>query len=132
LGLRKILWHKGFDDAQLGIFAKRAHVIFQEARDVVWGHVNGVLVSDGRSVTASGFATFGTVRYFLAADTGLVSLDFTIEAFVFIHKLLLFGIRMCLSHSIGVDVHGVSSLGSGSWSGSSVSSILVVFPLVWL
>jgi len=107
-------------------------VIFQETGDVVWGHVNGVLISNGRSVTASGFATFGTVRYFLAADTGLVSLNFTIETFVFIHKLLLFGVGMCLSHSIGVDVHGISSLGGGAWSRSSVSSVLVVFPLAWL
>ena len=107
-------------------------MVFQETRDVVWGHVNGILVSDGRSVTASGSAIFGTVRYFLAADTGLVSLNFRIETFVFIHKLLLFGVGVGLSHSIGVNVHGISSLGGGVWSGSSVSSVLVVFPLAWL
>jgi len=61
-----------------------------------------------------------------------VSFDFTIEIFVFIHKLFLFGVRMCLSHSIGVDIHGMSSLRGSMWSGSFVSSILVTFPLVLL
>jgi len=59
-----------------------------------------------------------------------MSFDFAVEAFVFFYKLLLFGIRMCLSHSVGINVYGISSLGSGTWSGSSVSSMLVGFPLV--
>ena len=107
-------------------------MVFQEVGDVVWGHVNGVLVPNSGIVAFSGSATFGAVCYFLATDTSLMSFDFAVEAFVFIHELLLFGVRMCLSHSVGIDVHSVSSLGGSAWSGSPVSSILVVFPLVWL
>ena len=107
-------------------------MVFQETRDVIWGHINGVMVPNSRCVTISSFATFGTVRYFLATDAGLVSFDFAIETFVFVHELLLFGVGMCLSHSVGVNVHGISSLRGGVWSRSSVSSGLVVSPLVWL
>jgi len=107
-------------------------MVFQETGDVIWGHVNGVLVPNSGIVAFSGSATFGAVRYFLATDASLMSFDFAVEAFVFVHELLLFGIRMCLSHSIGIDIHGVSSLGGGVWSRSFVSSVLVVFPLVWL
>jgi len=107
-------------------------MVFQETRDVVWGHINGILTSNGRCVAISGFATFGTVCYFLVTDAGLMSFDFAIEAFVVFHELLLFGIGVCLSHSVGVNVHGISSLEGGAWSGSFVSSVLIVFPLVWL
>ena len=105
-------------------------MVIQETGDVVWGHINGVLASNSRGVTVSGFAIFGTVCYFLVTDMGLMSFDFVIEAFVIFHELLLFGIRMCLPHSVGVDVHSMSSLGGGVWSRSSVSSILVVSSLV--
>jgi len=73
----------------------------QETGDVIWGHIDRTLASGGGIVAVSGFATFGTVRYFLVTDTGLVSSDFAIETLVFIHKLFLFGIRMHLSHSTG-------------------------------
>ena len=132
IGLRKILWHKRFDDAQLGIFVKQAHVVFQETGDVVWGHINGVLVPNGGIVAFSGSTIFGAVRYFLATDASLMSFDFAVKAFVFVHELLLFSIGVRLSHSVGVNVHSVSSLGSGSWSRRSVSSVLVGFSLVWL
>jgi len=106
-------------------------VFHQETGDVIWGHINGTLALNSRSVVISGFATFGMVRYFLATDAGLMSSDFAIEAFVFLHELLLFVIGVCLSHPVGINVHGIASLGGGAWSGSSVSSMLVVFPLVW-
>jgi len=58
-----------------------------------------------------------------------MSSDFTVETFVFIHELFLFSVGMSLSHPTGINVHGVSSLRGGAWSGSSVSSVLVAFSL---
>ena len=106
-------------------------MVFQETGDVVWGHINGVLVPNSRIVTFSGSATFGAVHYFLATDTSLMPFDFAVKAFVFVHELLLFGVGMCLPHSVSIDVHSISSLRGGTWSGSSVSSVLVGFSLVW-
>jgi len=106
-------------------------MIFQETGDIIWGHINGVLASNSRGVVTSDFATSGMVRHFLATDTGLVSFNFAIETLVFLYKLFLFGVGMCLSHSVGINVHGISPLEGRAWSRSSVSSILVIFPLVW-
>jgi len=103
-------------------------MIFQETRDVIWGHIDGVLSPSSRGVVASSFATFGTVCHFLATDAGLMSSVFAVEALIFLYKLLLFGIGMHLSHSVSVNIYGISSLGGGAWSGSFVSSILVFFP----
>jgi len=86
LGLGKILWHKGFDDAQLGIFIKQPHVFFQESRDVIRGHIDGFLALDSRIFVASGFADSSMVCQFLVTNLGLVSFYFAIETFVFLHE----------------------------------------------
>jgi len=86
----------------------------QEAGDVVWGHINGTLASNSGGVTVSSFATFGSVRYFLATDAGLMSFDLAIETFVFVHELFLLSIGMHLSHSSSINVHGMSSLEGGA------------------
>jgi len=103
----------------------------QEAGDVVWGHINGALALNSGVVAISGFTIFGTIHYFLVTDVGLMSSNFAIETLVFVHKLFLFSIRVCLSHSAGINIHGMSSLRGGAWSGSSVSSVLIASPLVW-
>ena len=125
--MRKILWHKRFDNAQLGIFVKRAHVVLQETGDIVWGHVRGFL---GRNALSGPgvLAAPGTVCLFLATIAGLVSFDFAVEALPFFHKFrfLGFGVLLASSQNVGVDVHGVSSLRGGA-SSIVVSSSTVIF-----
>jgi len=90
LGLSKILRHKRFNNAQLGIFIKQAHVFFQEIRDVSGGYVWGR--SAGTSAVVNGgwssrvlFAETVSVGSFLATVFDAVALDFAVEALVVFH-----------------------------------------------
>jgi len=97
LGFGKILWHKRFGNAQLGIFIKQAHVVFQETGYVSRGHVwcyrcsvVGSRFAFARVVSGPAIArtiigsTFIIVAVclFLATIPGAMSLDFTIEALI--------------------------------------------------
>jgi len=102
----------------------------QEVGDVIWGHINGTLASSSGGVAIGSSVISGMVCYFLATDASLMSFDFAIKAFVFVHELLLFSVGVSLSHFCGVDIHSVSSLRGGAWSGIFVSSILIASSLV--
>ena len=90
MGLSKILWHKRFDDAQLGIFIKQAHVFFQEIRDISGGHVwgggagAGVVTNGGWSFRAF-LAEVASIGSFLVTVFDAMALDFTVEALVVLH-----------------------------------------------
>ena len=97
----KILWHKRFNDAQLGIFVKQAHSVLQETRNVVWGHVNGFLVLGRKALGgfASVLAASGMVCLFLVTIAGLMSFDFAIETFSFLHEFSFLGLGVLLTSS---------------------------------
>ena len=109
--------HKGFDDAQLGIFVEQAHIIFQETRDIIWGHINGFLVLSRKALggLASILAASSMVCLFLATIAGLMSFDFAVKTLSFLYELGFLGLGVLLSSSqdISIDIHSVSALGNG-------------------
>ena len=120
MGWIKILRHKRIDEAQLGVFIKAIHVIFQVVGDTfkVWTERGGVVADPvmdwgsafPRVVCAS--APMGVaIRCFLATILGAVSRYFAIEALIVLHKFLFLGFGVLVSSATGgINVHVVSSL----------------------
>jgi len=136
LGWLKILWHESADETQLGVFAKRVHIVFQEVGHFAnaWGEFRGVVadsVIDGwrgsafpRVVSTSAIG-WAVVRCFLATILGTVSQDFAVEALVVLHKLLFLGFGVLHSSAAGgVNVHVISSLRGCAIIWSSWSSVV--------